>query len=295
VFSCPDPEAATPCTDWTVVGDGLPNVPVLSLGVRRSSRILRAGTHGRSMFDIQLRDEQPGPLPSLSSLTPAAVFAMQSTAPATIVTVTGLNFGPNTQILVDGFVPAGMTTTLVSTTQITVSVPASLLTNGTVHQIGLSDPLGADTSTLPFTIMNPIPTVTNIVASPATGIVGENEKFTVTGTGFVQGTELTLNGNIVGFAGTVSNNGTQIVFNVSGFALTAPSAGGPVNLLNPLPGGGGPALSIPFNFPINANGTPEISFSATPPTSCGFFTPSQNAGTTSPVLNCTLTNIGGAT
>jgi hypothetical protein len=179
VFSCPDPEAATPCTNWTVVGDGLPNAPVLSLGMRPNSRILRAGTHGRSMFDIQLRDEQPGPLPSLSSLTPAAVFAMQSSAPATTVTVTGLNFGPNTQVLVDGFVPAGMTTTVVSTTQITVTVPASLLTSGTVHQVGLSDPLGADTGTLPFTVMNVIPNVTG--ESGTSGTIGEPVPITITG------------------------------------------------------------------------------------------------------------------
>jgi uncharacterized repeat protein (TIGR01451 family) len=293
VFSCPDPEAATPCTDWTVVGDGLPNSPVLSIAMRRNSRILRAGTHGRSMFDIQLRDEQPGPLPELSSLTPAAVFVG---APATTVTVTGLNFSPNTQVLVDGFIPTGLTVTFVNTTQLTVSVPANQLLFGNVYRIGLSDPLGADPNTLPFTVMNPIPTVTSIVASPATGIVGEPVKFTVTGTGFVPGTELTLNGNVVGFSGTVSNNGTQIVFNVSGSALTAPSPGLPVAVVNRLPGGGGPATpSTPFNFPINANGTAEISFGATPPEFCGFFTPSQDAGTTSAVLNCTLTNIGGAT
>ena len=56
VFSCPDPEAATPCTNWTVLGDGLPNSPVLSLAMRPESRILHAATHGRSMWDIQLTD-----------------------------------------------------------------------------------------------------------------------------------------------------------------------------------------------------------------------------------------------
>ncbi len=63
VFSCPDPDAATPCTNWTVLGDGLPNSPVLSLGMRPESRILYAATHGRSMWDIQLTDQAASPLP----------------------------------------------------------------------------------------------------------------------------------------------------------------------------------------------------------------------------------------
>ena len=163
VFSCPDPEAATPCTNWTVVGDGLPNSPVLSLAMRPTSRILRAATHGRSMWDIQLTDVQPTPqlaVPTLGSLTPAAVMAG---SPTTSVTVTGVNFGPNTKVAIGAgkfaFIPTGMTTTFVSTTQLTVSVPSTLLTTGTVVDIGLTDPLGTSASTLPFTVMNPIPDI----------------------------------------------------------------------------------------------------------------------------------------
>ncbi len=74
VFSCPDPEntTTTPCQNWTVIGDGLPNAPVLGLAMRRSSRILRAATHGRSMWQIQLTDVNPPAVAFLSSLTPAA-------------------------------------------------------------------------------------------------------------------------------------------------------------------------------------------------------------------------------
>jgi photosystem II stability/assembly factor-like uncharacterized protein len=37
---------------WTTFSNGLPNVAVLSLKLQRSSRILRAATHGRSVWDI---------------------------------------------------------------------------------------------------------------------------------------------------------------------------------------------------------------------------------------------------
>ncbi len=99
VFSCPDAESATPCTNWTVLGNPLPNSPVVSLSMRRSGRILRAATHGRSMWDIQLTDSPPSPLPSLSSVTPAAVMAGSG---ATTVLITGVNFSPNTQVLFSG-------------------------------------------------------------------------------------------------------------------------------------------------------------------------------------------------
>ena len=287
VFSCPDPEAATPCTNWTVVGDGLPNSPVLSLAMRPTSRILRAATHGRSMWDIQLTDVQPTPqlaVPTLGSLTPAAVMAG---SPTTNVTVTGVNFGPNTQVAVGtgqfAFIPTGMTTTFVSTTQLTVSVPSSLLTDGTVVGIGLTDPLGTSAGTLPFTVMNPIPDITGVVSNISPGIVAEPVTFTLTGTGFVNGTELTINGSNA--FGTASNNGKTLTVTVDGSALTAPvaSPGAPVTVFNPTPGGGQAAES--FKFVINANGTPEIIFN---PNFVSF--PALNAGGTSAAINVQLTN-----
>jgi hypothetical protein len=237
------------------------------------------------MWDIQLTDAQPTALPALSSLTPAAVMAG---SPTTTVTVTGVNFGPNTQVALGtgqfAFIPSGLTTTFVSTTKLTVSVPSTLLVDGTVVDIGLTDPLGTSTSTLPFTVMNPIPTVTHVVPSMSPGVVGEPVTFTVTGTGFVDSTELNFNG--FQFTGTPSAGGTQLVVTVSGFVLTAPSAGVPITVLNPLPGGG--TASGSTNFPISANNTAEITFNPN-----FVFFPGQNAGTTSAVMNIQLTNNGG--
>ena len=41
-------------TTWTVLGTGLPNVGVMSLAFHHASRTLRAGTHGRSAWDLNL-------------------------------------------------------------------------------------------------------------------------------------------------------------------------------------------------------------------------------------------------
>ena len=295
VFSCPDPEAATPCTNWTVLGDGLPNSPVLSLSMRPESRILHAATHGRSMWDLQLTDEPSTALPLIGSLTPAAVMAGSATIN---VTVTGVNFGPNTKVALGSgrfaFIPAGMNTTFVSTTQLTVSVPATLMVSGAVQSVGLIDPLGVEGNTLPFAIMNPIPVVTGVTFSPNPGVVAEPVTVTVTGSGFLSGaTNLNFNG--IEVFGIVSNGGAKFVATVDGSDLTQALAGKsvPVSVLNSLPGGGpavGSAIPIP-NFPVSANTTPEIQFSP------GFasFNPGQDAGTTSVVLNVKLTNNGGAT
>ena len=288
VFACENAEAATPCQNWVIVGDPLPNSPVVSLSMRRQGRILRASTHGRGMWFIQLTDAPAPPLPTLGSLTPAAVFAG---SPTTTVNVTGVNFSPNTKATISGFIPTGLTTTFVSTTQLTVSVPAALLVSGGVSDIQLTDPLGVDTTPLPFTVMNPIPNITSfqsIVPSPA--VVDEPVTISVNGTGFVPSTELLFN-NISVSGGTISNGGNTIAFTVPETDLPAAvaSPGVVVTLLNPLPGGGqAPEFT---HVVIVANTTPEITFNPTIASFSG-----TDAGTTNPTTaNIQITNSGGAT
>jgi len=244
VFSCPDPEAATPCTNWTVVGDGLPNSPVLGLAMRRSSRILRAATHGRSMWSIQLTDEAPPSIASLSSVTPGAVKVGAATLP---VDIFGLNFSANTQVFFDG-APVGAAT-FVDTTHLTVTVNSSFFTDGHVFAVTLTDLQGADNSSLPFTVMNPIlgtPTLTN----PST-TAGVSYTLHFTGSNFVNSTAVVLTtfGNSQLLGGVASSNGT--VFDVpvpSAFLTTAMPVAGTIT--NPLPGGG-PTPPFNFNFTIN--------------------------------------------
>ena len=298
VFSCPDAEAATPCTNWTVLGDGLPNSPVLSLAMRPESRILRAATHGRSMWDIQLTDEPATPLPFVNSLTPAAVFVGAAT---TNITVTGVNFGPNTKVAIgsgkNAFIPTGMTTTFVNTTQLTVSFPSTFLTEGSVYDLGLTDPLGVEGNVLPFTIMNPIPVVTGLSVTGGSGVIGEPITITLTGSGFVSGTTIQLTQG-VNFAtesfGTVTGGGTQDVITISDDQTTSFVPGIAVaTVSNSLPGGGGAFDSLGNNFQANVNmiANTNAEFTFTP--SSVFFSPGQNPGTTSAATNVQLKNVGG--
>lgn len=43
--------------EWMPYGKGLPNVPVFDMDIHRTERVLRAGTHGRSIWEIPLSNE----------------------------------------------------------------------------------------------------------------------------------------------------------------------------------------------------------------------------------------------
>ena len=253
VFSCPDPEAATPCTNWTVVGDGLPNSPVLGLAMRRSSRILRAATHGRSMWSIQLTDEAPPSIASLSSVTPGAVKVGAATLP---VDIFGLNLSANTQVFFNGATVGAAT--FVDTTHLTVSVNSSFFTNGIVYQVSITDPAGADTSTLPFTVMNPV--LNALTMTPSSTTVGTPVTLHFTGSNFVNGTAVTLSTfpGLVLPGGVASSGGTVFDVPIPSFLLTAPAAV-TVSVTNPLPGGG-PNPPSTFPFTINPNPNPVAIF-----------------------------------
>jgi hypothetical protein len=280
VFTCADPESATPCSSWTVTGDQLPNSPVLSLSMRRVSRILRAATHGRSMWAIQLTDQPISPQPLLSSMTPAAVMAGAST---TTLAVLGANLSSKTLVLFNGL-KTGVNTTFVSTTQLTVTFDTSLLINGGVFNITLTDPQGS-AGPLPFTVMNSIPIISGLSSIPSTPVVGEPVTFHLTGAGFVSGTTLMFNGIPVS-GGTPSAGGAVFDITVPGADLSAPGMG-TVTAVNPLPGGG-PSPNSLF-LTIVANVGPEAVF--TPP---AIVFPGQDPGTTSPTINVTISNPGGA-
>jgi hypothetical protein len=75
-------------TTWTTLGRGLPNVAVIGLALHRASRTLRAGTHGRSAWDLSV--------PALSgfslSLNPASVdIAAAGKSGSSTLTVSRMN------------------------------------------------------------------------------------------------------------------------------------------------------------------------------------------------------------
>jgi len=104
---------------WLTLGDGLPNVVVLSLVLHRPSRILRAATHGRSVWDILAPLPVPTAQPSIASISPATANAGGS---AFQIAITGSGFIPSTVVMWNG---QSRPTTVADSGDLTVQIPAS--------------------------------------------------------------------------------------------------------------------------------------------------------------------------
>ncbi|MDE3166847.1 MAG: hypothetical protein KGN36_13660 [Acidobacteriota bacterium] len=84
---------------WSTLGNGLPNVVVHSLLFSRSARVLRAGTHGRSAWEIALPLPGASLAPVITSLAPATV---NPGGAAFSLAITGSGFVPGTVIRWNG-------------------------------------------------------------------------------------------------------------------------------------------------------------------------------------------------
>ena len=86
-------------TTWSTLGSGLPKVVVYSLVLHRASRILRAATHGRSVWDIAVPLPSASIQPAISSISPSLVNAG---GPAFVLSVNGSNFTSGTIVRWNG-------------------------------------------------------------------------------------------------------------------------------------------------------------------------------------------------
>lgn len=142
------------------------------------------------------------PTPVLSALSPNSIQAGQ---PTFTLTVTGKSFTPsstiewNGQILTSPSNPALASTVFISSTTLSVSVPATLVQDGGVAQVQVSTPQpgGGTTLPLPFTINASSSSVPLITSLSPTGAFAGGLGFTLTVTGknFVSQSTVTVNGN----------------------------------------------------------------------------------------------------
>src|SRR5262249_13171964 len=103
---------------WSSLGNGLPRVVVHSLVMSRKTRVLRAGTHGRSVWEIAIPLGSPSLQPSIDSFAPATVEAGGG---AFVLGVTGSNFVPGTVIRLNGL---ARKTTFVDAAHVTAQIAA---------------------------------------------------------------------------------------------------------------------------------------------------------------------------
>jgi hypothetical protein len=183
------------------------------------------------------------PAPTLSTLSPSS--ASQG-GPAFTLTLAGTGFVASSTVQVNG---APRTTTFVSATQLTASIPASDLASAGTPSITISSPTpgGGTSSALAFTItaVNPVPTLASL--SPTSVLVGGPAfTLTATGTNFTATSVVQVNGSprVTTFGSATQLTATILTSDIA-------SAGTPsLAVVTPAPGGGtSAALALSVNNP----------------------------------------------
>jgi hypothetical protein len=169
------------------------------------------------------------PVPATTSLSPTSTTAGGA---GFTLTVNGTHFVPGSIVRWKG---ANRTTTYVSSTQLTATIPAAdIALAGTANVTVFNPAPGGGTSTArTFTINNPVPTISGLSPSSQTR-GGAAFTLTVNGSGFVAGSVVRWNGlNRT----TTFVSSTQLTAAIP--AANIASAGtAQVKVFNPTPGGG---------------------------------------------------------
>jgi len=223
---------------WSSLGTGLPNVVVTGLGLHEASRTLRASTHGRSVWDLNIASLLT--VPTITTVSPTLINADAASFP---LTVNGAQFSSNTVVVWDG---SPLTTTFVNNGQVTATVPAAdLLNSGAVTIAVMNGAGGKLSNSATVSIQNPAPTLASL---SQTSIISGGASFTLTATGsdFVPGSKIQWDGTALA---TAYGSQTSLSATIpAGDIATAGSAS--VTILNPAPGGGtSGALTVTIGSP----------------------------------------------
>jgi hypothetical protein len=248
---------AAPCK-WSVLSTGLPHVVVLSLRLHEPSRTLRAATHGRGAWDINLNNFAFSG-PHISSLTP--VSANVNVASFTL-TVNGSGLTGGT-VQWNGSA-TGVTTTQVSDTQLTASIPSSLSSVAGTAKITVVN--GTQTSNaLTFSVLAGTPTLTSISppSTPVQAPPGIPVQIQLTGTNFSSKVKALFNGAQSGITIAAPTAScplpTCLTATLPAALLTGYGSTNSISVLN-LPPGGGQSKSV--NFQVVAPPPPNDNFAS---------------------------------
>lgn len=168
------------------------------------------------------------PAPSLSIISPASAVAGGS---GFTLTVGGANFVPGSTVQVNG---SSRATTFASVTQLTATIPASDIAIAGYLAITIFNPApgGGTSQALTLTVNNPVPSISSVSPNPAVALAS-SYTLTVTGTGFVRGSVIRIDG---AQHTTTFVSSTQVTAQVNGGLLSIGVHA--VTVFNPTPGGG---------------------------------------------------------
>lgn len=226
-----------------------------SLGSRSRLSLLLMIVLAVALADCQ--EQINFPTPVIKTLSPNSI---QAGGPSFTLTVTGKSFTPsstidwNGQTLASPSSPGLPSTVFVSSTTLSVLVPATLIQDGGVAQVQVSTPQpgGGVTLPLPFTINPNASSVPQITSLSPTGAFTGSSGFTltVTGSNFVSQSTVAVNGNN---HSTTFINSTTLQASIFAADLTT-SGTLEIVVVNPPPNGGSSN-----SFPLSVkNQTPSL-------------------------------------
>jgi hypothetical protein len=168
-------------TPWAPLGAAttLPNSEILSLTLHNPSRTLRAGTHGRGVWDLNLGPAANTPSFQISSISP--VMAKQGAPDITNFTVNGTGFLSGATI---NFKMGSTTTVLTPTAttlpiQLVATLPSAQLAAQGVAQVSVTNPGPTTTATVPFVVLGPDFVIVSTGATSKTVTAGVSASFPV--------------------------------------------------------------------------------------------------------------------
>ncbi len=241
-------------TTWSPLGaaNSLPPAEILGLALHEPSRTLRAATHGRGVWDLNLGGQAAFGITSIAPFTANA--GASSISP---FTVNGNGFTASSIVnFAAGGVTTPLTTSCATATTCTTTIPSAQLLNGALAQITVTD-TGKTTNAVPFTVLNPVPGITSI--SPTTAVAGSSGlTLIVNGSNFLAGGTLVQFNTIPLPANAVTvTNSTTLTVQVPAANLATPQTVS-VDTFNPQPGGGPDTNPNPPTLTISAAPAPTI-------------------------------------
>jgi len=242
----------------TVLWNGIPRITIFSSTTSMTAQILATdiANAGQAMVEVTtptpgggtttpltfMINAGPSPVPQISSLSPSG--APTGTAGLNL-TVTGTNFVSLATVTVNG---NGRRTSFVNSTSLVTTLLASDLAQAGTLQVAVVNPQpnGGSSNTISFTVSNPTPGVSS-VSPTAFAAGGTRTALTVTGTGYVSTSVVTVNGSP---RATAFVSATQLQATITQGDLSAAGIY-TLGVTNPAPGGGN---SNTVTFAVN--GTP---------------------------------------
>jgi len=225
------------------------------------------------------------PVPALLQISPESVTAASTSV---VISISGSGFNVQSSVVINS---QPISTSFVDAQHVTAIVPASLVATAGQLPLIVSNPVpgGGHSSPQNLTVLNPSPTVTRI-SPQSVGAGSPDLTLTLTGSGFVASSQVSLNGQIL--ASTLSDQSTLSVVIPSSDLLS----GGTLlfNVTNGAPGGGSsvsPALTVMNPVPVVTSISPPAIFAGTGPTTVTIsgsgFVPESSATCNGQVLTIT--------